>query len=124
MTRLILASTSRARKQILENAGLRFDAMAPMVDEETYRHSLGANGVKPRDIADLILLGALWGASFLFMRVAAPEFGPIPLIAVRVAVLLPVAATLAWIICTSVAAPAATDVPREMSPENGASWAG
>ncbi len=54
MTRLILASTSRARKQILENAGLRFDAMAPMVDEETYRHSLGANGVKPRDIADAL----------------------------------------------------------------------
>lgn len=53
--------------------------------------------MKPRDIADLVLLGALWGASFLFMRVAAPEFGPIPLIAVRVAVgalfLLPF---LAW----------------------------
>ena len=34
-----------------------------------------------RDLADLVLLGAIWGASFLFMRVAAPEFGPIPLIA-------------------------------------------
>ena len=42
--------------------------------------------VKSRDIVDLLLLGALWGASFLFMRVAAPEFGPIPLIEIRVGV--------------------------------------
>jgi drug/metabolite transporter (DMT)-like permease len=40
--------------------------------------------VKPRDIADLVLLAALWGASFLFMRVAAPQFGPVPLAALRV----------------------------------------
>lgn len=39
-----------------------------------------------RTLVDLIVLGALWGASFLFMRVAAPEFGPIPLIAVRVTI--------------------------------------
>lgn len=30
------------------------------------------------------MLAALWGASFLFMRVAVPEFGVIPLIMVRV----------------------------------------
>lgn len=39
-----------------------------------------------RDIAEWLLLGALWGASFLFMRVASPEFGPIALIAMRVTV--------------------------------------
>lgn len=43
---------------------------------------------------ELIALAALWGASFLFMRVAVPEFGPIWLIAWRVflagLVLLPV----------------------------------
>lgn len=39
-----------------------------------------------RDLIDLLLLGAIWGSSFLFMRIAAPEFGPVPLIAVRVAV--------------------------------------
>ncbi len=33
---------------------------------------------------ELIALAALWGASFLFMRVAVPEFGPIWLIAWRV----------------------------------------
>ena len=52
--------------------------------------------MKTRDIVDLILLGALWGASFLLMRVAAPEFGPIPLIEIRVGIgalfLLPVLA--------------------------------
>ena len=35
---------------------------------------------------ELLLLAAIWGASFLFMRVAAPEFGPIPLMALRVGI--------------------------------------
>ena len=38
------------------------------------------------DALTLLLLAGIWGASFLFMRVAAPEFGPVPLIAMRVAV--------------------------------------
>jgi drug/metabolite transporter (DMT)-like permease len=33
---------------------------------------------------EIILLGAIWGASFLFQRVAAPEIGALPLAAVRV----------------------------------------
>lgn len=40
--------------------------------------------MRPRDIAELIALAALWGASFLFMRIAAPAFGPVALVAVRV----------------------------------------
>ena len=32
---------------------------------------------------ELILLGAIWGASFLFMRVAAGHFGPFPLVEAR-----------------------------------------
>lgn len=42
--------------------------------------------MKPKDLIELIALAALWGGSFLFMRIAAPEFGPIPLIEVRVAI--------------------------------------
>ncbi len=38
-----------------------------------------------RDVAELGLLGALWGASFLFMRLGAVEFGPLALVFVRVA---------------------------------------
>jgi drug/metabolite transporter (DMT)-like permease len=34
----------------------------------------------------MLVLGAIWGASFLFMRVASPEFGPIALIQFRVLV--------------------------------------
>ena len=49
--------------------------------------------MRPRDMAELLLLAALWGAAFLFMRVAAPVFGPVALVFVRVAgaalVLLP-----------------------------------
>ncbi len=39
-----------------------------------------------RDFVELVLLAAIWGASFLFMRIAVPEFGPIALIACRVGV--------------------------------------
>lgn len=42
--------------------------------------------MKARDLVDLFVLGAIWGASFLFMRVAAPEFGAVPLIAARVGI--------------------------------------
>lgn len=41
--------------------------------------------MKPRDLVDLLLLAALWGASFLFMRLAVPAFGPVALAFVRVA---------------------------------------
>lgn len=41
--------------------------------------------MRPRDTFELLLLAALWGASFLFMRVAAPSFGAAPLAFVRVA---------------------------------------
>jgi drug/metabolite transporter (DMT)-like permease len=40
--------------------------------------------MKFSDIVDLVALAAVWGASFLFMRIAAPEFGPIVLVEVRV----------------------------------------
>lgn len=38
------------------------------------------------NVIELIALAAVWGASFLFMRVATPELGPIPLIALRVGI--------------------------------------
>jgi len=34
---------------------------------------------------ELTVLGAIWGGSFLFMRVAASDFGPIPLVEMRLA---------------------------------------
>jgi len=50
-----------------------------------------------RSLFEFILLAAIWGASFLFMRLGAAEFGPVALAAVRVAgaalVLLPL---LVW----------------------------
>jgi len=50
------------------------------------------------DILQIIAMAAVWGGSFLFLRIATPDFGPVPLIAIRVAistlVLLP--ALLVW----------------------------
>ncbi|MEM9216567.1 MAG: DMT family transporter [Cyanobacteria bacterium P01_F01_bin.150] len=40
--------------------------------------------MKALEIAELLLLAALWGGSFLFMRIAAPVLGPIWLIELRV----------------------------------------
>jgi drug/metabolite transporter (DMT)-like permease len=42
--------------------------------------------MKLSDIIDLVALSALWGGSFLFMRIAAPEFGPLVLVEVRVVI--------------------------------------
>lgn len=36
-------------------------------------------------IVQLIVLGAIWGASFLFLRIAVNDFGPIPLVEIRLA---------------------------------------
>jgi drug/metabolite transporter (DMT)-like permease len=38
-----------------------------------------------RTALELTLLGAIWGGSFLFMRVAAGQFGPFPLVEARLA---------------------------------------
>ncbi|HUO20815.1 MAG TPA: DMT family transporter [Steroidobacteraceae bacterium] len=50
-------------------------APAPAVD--------GAAGW--RTPVELLVLGAIWGGSFLFMRVAAGDFGPLPLVEARLA---------------------------------------
>jgi drug/metabolite transporter (DMT)-like permease len=42
--------------------------------------------VKPRDTAALLALGALWGGSFLFIRVAVPSLGPLLLMELRVGI--------------------------------------
>ncbi|SFL91363.1 DMT family transporter [Variovorax sp. OV329] len=46
---------------------------------------------------DLVLLGALWGASFLFMRIGAAEFGAVPTAGVRVGIAALVLLPLMWL---------------------------
>lgn len=50
----------------------------------------------PLDVTSLLLLAAIWGASFLFQRVASPEFGPIPLVFLRVT--MAAALLSAWVV--------------------------
>ncbi len=54
---------------------------------------------QPMPFLELLFLAAIWGASFLFLRLAVPDFGPVPLIALRVGVaslvLLPILRTTA-----------------------------
>jgi drug/metabolite transporter (DMT)-like permease len=48
--------------------------------------------MRPRDVGALFALAAIWGASYLFIRVAVPAYGPVPLVAARVLV----AAAVLW----------------------------
>lgn len=52
MTHLILASASRTRAKLLENAGLTFDAITPNVDEFAIKESLLDQGATPDEVAD------------------------------------------------------------------------
>jgi septum formation protein len=52
--RLILASGSAIRAQLLTNAAVDFEVAVARIDEETIRVSLEAEGASPRDIADTL----------------------------------------------------------------------
>jgi len=63
MRLLILASSSRTRAQILQNAGLRIEVRVPRIDEAMMRESLESMQTKPRDVADTL-------AEYKAMRIA------------------------------------------------------
>ena len=42
--------------------------------------------MSPLDLLLLVVLGAIWGASFLFIRIGAPALGPVPLMDIRVVI--------------------------------------
>jgi drug/metabolite transporter (DMT)-like permease len=48
------------------------------------------------DLFWIVVLGSLWGGSFLFMRIAAPVLGPVDLIELRVGIAAIVLALIAW----------------------------
>ena len=51
---LVLASTSAARRAMLEAAGVPHEAVAPHVDEEELKAALRAAGASPRAVADAL----------------------------------------------------------------------
>ena len=53
-TNLILASTSRFRKSLLENAGVAFQVSAPQIDERAISVPMEARGADPRTIASVL----------------------------------------------------------------------
>lgn len=54
LTPVTLASKSSTRQMILNNAGVAFEAVGPGVDEDAAKAGLLAEGVPPRDIADVL----------------------------------------------------------------------
>lgn len=59
-------------------------------------HAAAATGHDWRTPAELLLLAAIWGGSFLFLRIAAPKFGPVSLVDVRLALGALVLSPLLW----------------------------
>jgi drug/metabolite transporter (DMT)-like permease len=60
--------------------------------------SVGTAAIAGRGwIAEFFLLAALWGSSFLFMRLATVEFGPLPTAALRVGVATASLFPLLWL---------------------------
>lgn len=52
--RLLLASQSRARRRMLEAAGVRFETVGADLDEEQAKAGLTAAGFEPRDMAEML----------------------------------------------------------------------
>ena len=52
--RLILASESRARRQMFDGAGIAYEAMAPRLDEEALRLAADHEGLSPADTATML----------------------------------------------------------------------
>jgi len=54
MTRLILATSSQSRRQMMAKSGLEVEALPARIDEEAIRAALKGESAKPRDIADVL----------------------------------------------------------------------
>ena len=52
--RIILASTSQIRSNLLDGAGVPHDVVASRIDEDSVKKALEAEGAPPRDIADTL----------------------------------------------------------------------
>ena len=51
---LVLASTSAARRAMLDAAGVPHEALAPQIDEDSVKAALTAEGASPRAVADAL----------------------------------------------------------------------
>lgn len=51
---ILLASTSSSRNNMMKDAGILFEAFAPMIDEDMIKQALIAECVRPRQIADTL----------------------------------------------------------------------
>ena len=54
MTRLILASSSKARHSMLTNSGVDCEAIASMIDEDGYKQSMKAEGASAAEAAETL----------------------------------------------------------------------
>ena len=54
------------------------DCQNPAQRQHSRPHPDGYTALRTADLFRLLLLAAIWGASFLFMRIAAPVLGSMP----------------------------------------------
>jgi septum formation protein len=54
MTKIVLASASPFRRQMLEDAGLAFEVDSPEVDERAVENAVAGSGVTPEELASIL----------------------------------------------------------------------
>jgi drug/metabolite transporter (DMT)-like permease len=82
-----------ARMNSIDGAsGAAYPAIVPESDE---RPAPAHRGLEPREAATLALLSAIWGSSFLFIKVAVGELGPAAVVALRL--LVATGAMVGWL---------------------------
>jgi drug/metabolite transporter (DMT)-like permease len=54
--------------------------------------------LRPAQLASLIALGAIWGSSFLFMKIAVPAMGPSVMMGGRIGIAALTLSLVAWFI--------------------------
>src|SRR3954466_503323 len=85
-TRSTIQVFIRVAKRFADPGGYR-DAWRPNLQSGTTPScTVGRSDTRmnPKELGALILLGALWGGSFLFIRIAVPALGPFVLMDLRV----------------------------------------
>ncbi|MCA0042147.1 Maf family protein [Celeribacter litoreus] len=62
--KILLASGSKIRQQLLINAGVPFDVIVARIDEESIKDALVSEGASPREVADALAEGKARKVSF------------------------------------------------------------
>lgn len=74
----------------------RHPATLPLASPPARRPTRTLLATTSRALPEMLALAAVWGTSFLFLRIAAPTFGPVPLVGLRMTLAAACLAPILW----------------------------